>query len=621
MTQIIDGTRVSTPAPLAGPSTGAGISPDRIYSLWQRRKNKAHRIIAAGEAVRKVYEGDWETALPELEKRERIQVANLVNQGIEQDAMRIASTAPTMSFAPESTTKAARDRAATRTQTLYAWHEKNSMPLKRRWRARQLISLATSPVYIRPGPDMIPVWETWDPLSTFPSDTAPDDYVPHDVIYHFKRSWQWLQDTYQLGGRLPLGKNGHNEGMIDCLLYCDADEMTMVAIGKDDDGAPLPPTLLQRVPNLTHEPCVIVPGRITLGRLMGQFEQMIGMYEAQGLLWAMHVQALKRAIFSETWAVGRPNEQLNIVVPANGMTGEIGQIEGGVLQEFRTDPSVQTGQTLDRIERNLRLTGGIPQEYGGESGSNIRTGRRGQQVLSSQIDFMIQENQDILAASTELENRVAIRVAKAYWPTTPKTLYVKFGDGAVTYTPVETFPSEEHTVAYPFSGVSADGLVIEGLQRVGAGTMSEDRFMEIDPMIEDPVFEKSRIIAGQIEKALLSSIQTQAADPNSAYTPEDMAWLLDAVRARKLDLSGAITALQERKQKAQAAAAQGQLSDQQMQPGLAQAGAPGTPQAAVGGPPQPTPDQQGLGALMGALRNVNRGVAPNQSQQPPQVQG
>lgn len=612
MTTIIDGTRA--PAPLAGPATSVGVSPDRIFALYRQRKNKNMKILQAGDRIRRVYNGEWTTALPELGKNEQIQVANLINQGVEQDALRISSVMPNIMFPPERNSRAARERANDRKMVIQGWHYENRMPLKFRRRARHLITYATSPVYIRPGRNGIPIWEVWDALNTFPSDTSPDDFVPNNVIYNFKRSWQWLQDTYHVGARLPLAKNKSPEGMVDCLLYCDSTEMQMIAIGTDADGAKETAVFLQRVPNLTGRPCVIVPGRITLDRLQGQFDQMIGMYEAQGLIWAMHLQALKRAIFAETWLVGRPNEEPKITATADALTGDVGIVEGGILETYRTDPSVQTGQTLDRIERNQRLTGGVPAELGGESASNIRTARRGTQVLSSAIDYPIQEHQDILAASLEEENKAAIAVAKAYWPNTEKTLLVPFGDGQVTYTPADTFPVDTHQVKYAYSGTDADGMVIQGLQRVGAGTLSQQSFMAIDPMVDDADLEHQRVVAEQIEKAHLSAIQNQAADPNGPFTPEDLALLTELLVDKKMPLYKAQLEVQKKVQARQQAAAQGQLSPEQMQPGLAPAGAPGTPQSAVGGP-APTPDQQGLAALMGSLRNVQRGVGPT----PPQA--
>lgn len=606
-------TMVATTPSVFGTSRIPRTSPDEIHNLYRTRANKQARTINAGKNIRKVYNGEWETILPELESKERTQVANLIQQGIDAYAQRISSIMPTMTFPPERNSGPARQRASERRQVVEAWHELNRMPLLFHERARYLIAYGSSPIHLRFGSrgtptEGIPVWDVWDPLCTYPAPGPRRELVPIDTIYAFKQSWAWLNKTYNIRGRLPLGDKDSPDLMIDCLLYCDDVEETMIAVGKDGDGNSLPGILLQTVPNPAGRPLVIVPQRITLDRLQGQFDQMIGMYESQGLLWAMHLQALKRSIFAETWLEARPQENPQIIAVADPIQGDIGVVEGGVLQNFHTDPSVQTGQTLDRTERNMRQTGGIPAELGGESGSNIRTARRGTQVLSSAVDFPIQEHQDILAASLQEENRAAIAIVKAYAPDKERTLYVAFGDGQVTYTPSTTFPYDQHSVRYAFSGTDAESLVVQGLQRVGAGTLSEDRFMEIDPLIDDPIFEKQRVVAGQIEKALISSIQQQAADPNGPYQPADIAQLISLLVDKKMPLQDAVAKLHEQLQARQEQAAQGQLQGAAAQPGLSVPGAPGTPQTAQAGPPAPTPDQAGLAQLMSAMRGVQRGV-------------
>ncbi|NCV60837.1 MAG: hypothetical protein EBW52_05455, partial [Betaproteobacteria bacterium] len=47
-------------------------------------------------------------------------------------------------------------------------------------------------------------------------------------------------------------------------------------------------------------------------------------------------------------------------------------------QQQQINPGYKTDTALDRLERQERLEGSIPAEFGGESASNIRTGRRGE---------------------------------------------------------------------------------------------------------------------------------------------------------------------------------------------------------------------------------------------------
>lgn len=598
---------------ISGPAKTSGITPEEILSLYRDRKNKNMRVLNAGAALRRVYDGDADIPLPELERTERTAVANLIQTGLDQHAQRIASVEPSTMFPPDKNTKAARAVANDRRMTVLAWHYMNKMNLKRRERARYLIGYASSPVYLRPGQDGTPAWEVCDPLMTFPAPTPRSEMVPSDCIFAYRRSWKWVRDTY--GVSMPRGRNDSPDTMLDVLFYMDDAEFVMVAVGKEPSpydspemSGSLPARLLQWAPNLAQRPLAIIPGRITLGRLQGQFDQMIGMYETQGLLWAMDLQALKRSIFAETWLEGRPNENPQIIAQADPIQGDIGITEGGNLQAFRVDPSVQTGNALDRLERAQRLGGGVPAEMGGESGSNIRTARRGSQVLSAAVDYQIQEHQDILAASEEEENKAAIAVAKAYWPTTQRTLLIPFGDGQVTYTPTTTFERDTHRVYYPYSGTDTNGLVIEGEQRVGAGTLSKRSFMEIDPMVQDPDFEHARVIGEALEAAHLSAIQQQAADPNGPYQPQDLARLTELVVEQGKTLYEAEKIVHDEVQKRQAAAASGQLSDQQMQPGNAIAGAPGTPQSAQATIQPPQPSQQNLAALLGTLRKTQRGA-------------
>ena len=111
----------------------------------------------------------------------------------------------------------------------------------------------------------------------------------------------------------------------------------------------------------------------------------------------------------------------------------------------------------------------MPAEMGGESPSNAdRTS--GRRVLYG-VNFQIQEHQDVLAASEVEEIKAAIAIAKAYWPTTSKTLSVPFGDGSVTYTPDTTFETDTVRVVYAYSGTDTSSLVVEGEQRVGADSL------------------------------------------------------------------------------------------------------------------------------------------------------
>ena len=321
------------------------------------------------------------------------------------------------------------------------------------------------------------------------------------------------------------------------------------------------------------------------------------MYQQQAKLMALEVIAVQKGIFPDTWLVGAAGEQPKIITAANGLKGDIGVIRGGTLKDMQLQPGFMTNPAIDRLERAQRLTAGIPAEYGGESSSNIRTGRRGDAVLSAVVDFTVQETQKILARQMENENEIAIAQAKAYAPNRPKSFYVnnKAAKGKVDYIPSKHFVTTNNKVSYSQAGADINNLVIGGGQRVQMGTMAKKSFMGIDPLVEDVEAESDRIVAEQLEAGLLSGLQQQAA--TGQIPPADIARIIKLVINDREDLAGAVEKVQREAQERQAEMAS--PTSPEAQPGIAQPGMGAEagmtpPPEAGGGPP-------GLRELLGAI--------------------
>jgi len=276
-------------------------------------------------------------------------------------------------------------------------------------------------------------------------------------------------------------------------------------------------------------------------------------------------------------------------------------IAGGDVREIQSQPGYLTNPTIDRLERNQRVTAGIPAEFGGESSSNIRTGRRGDAVLSAVIDYPVAEAQEAFAYSLEEENEVAIQLAKAWAGDTTKTIYVGTGNSSrpVTYTPNKTFEVTEHVVSYPATGTDLNNLIIGVGQRVGLGIMSKRTAATLDPYIDNPEQEHDQIIAEGLEQALVAGIQQQAA--SGQIPPITLSKIMTLVRNDKMELAEALDkvtqeAMQEQ-QAMEAQAAQAATPEQAAAPQTVAAMA--GPQAPIAGPNQ---SQQNLMALLSTLR-------------------
>lgn len=580
---------------------------EELYEIYKRRRSQAGPVRTQMMELQKAYNGDVVVPLPEVAQAERPAVANLIAMGLDQSAMRIASTMPDVFYPPDKPGQpTAEKQARIRRQATMAWWHMNKLKLKMRKRARWLIGYSSAPVLIRPDFNLqIPMWHIRNPLTSFPAPGLEDDNLaPPDCIFSFTRSLAWLKANYpDQSHQLYKGRHPNPEDNFDVLEYVDAEELVMAVCGKTrdpwDTGSGSHVVELERVPNRAGVCTAVVPGRITLDRPQGQFDGMMGMYQMQARLMALEVIAVERGIFPDTYLISRPGEVADFVVgPYDGRTGQINIIKGGDIREVTVQPGFQTNPTIDRLERAQRLTGGIPSEFGGESTSNVRTGRRGDAILSAVVDFPVQEAQELFAESLAEENKRAIAIDKAYF-NTAKSFYVttKGAKGRVDYTPGIHFTSDTNFVSYSHPGADINSLVIGIGQRIGIGTLSKRTGQELDPLIDDPELEHDRTISEALEQAVLASVQQQASA--GAIPPADVARIAQLVLEDKATLVEAILKVQKEAQAAQAQVAEVPPGALEAQPGLGPTPGPGAAPPAV---PAPGPSIGNLANLLGQLR-------------------
>lgn len=583
-----------------------GPSIEEIATMLTDRRQQRGPVLNAMRELRDTYNGDLVIPLPELDRVDRSYVANLITTGLDQSAMRIASTMPSVFYPPvEDGNRPSEKRANVRMRATMGWWEANNMQLKMRRRARHLIGYASTPVVLRPDKKWGTArWDIKDPLNTFPSlGDDPDQISPTNCIFTFTRSRAWLKSRYpDQEAQLRKTATTKLSDMIEMVEYHD-DEVTVLLANSGVQASQwdtriigVPNIELERVINRTGICLVVAPGRITLDRPMGQFDSLIGMYALRAKLTALEVTAVERGIFPDTYLISRPGETAKFIAgPFDGRSGQVNVVQGGDIREMTTQPSPATTNLINTIERAERVASGTPAEFGGESTSNIRTGKRGDSILSAVVDFPIQESQEILAASLQEENKRAIAIAKTYFGNERRSFYVsaRGAKGHVDYTPNKDFEDDNNIVAYSHSGSDINGLIVALGQRVGIGIMSKQTAQEIDPMIDDAEKEKERVIGEGLEQSLLQSIQSQA--QQGAIPPADLA-AIDAAVRQGMTLGEAVTKVHEAAQKRQATAAP--QGAPETQPGLAQPGQ-GAEQPTIPAPPQ---GQANLAQILSQLK-------------------
>ena len=613
-------------------------STDDILALYKQRLNFYGPLHSKMRMIQSIYNGTFEVPLPDLETNSMPSTPNLMAAGIDQMAGRIASVIPSVNFSSVKPGIRKYDRnAQTAARTITGWWQEDRLPMKMKQRARHMIAYGMSPVVIRwKADDDLPTWQLRHPLETYPSpDIIPGRLTPTDCLFAYRRSAGWLRSKGYGGNLYALFGNNDiaNDASILLLEFIDEEMTYLMAAGYRTpepysvdvsmSGDGLRGVLLEAYPNLGDETPVVVPMRITLDTAAGQFDNMIGMYYQQAKLMALETIAVEKGIFPDTYLVSRPGEIGRYIDgPHDGRTGLVNIIAGGDIKEVQSQPGYLTNQTIDRLERNQRVTAGIPAEFGGESGSNIRTGRRGDAVLSAVIDYPVAEAQETFSYSLEEENEVAIALAKAWSGDTQKTLYVGTGNAArpVTYIPNETFETDEHVVSYPASGADINSLIIGIGQRVGLGIMSKQTAATLDPYIDNPEAEHDAIIAEGLEQALMTGLQQQAA--SGAIPPLTLSKIMRLVAEDKMELAEALNKVteealkeQQKQQEEQQAAAMAQMGGEMgMSPEAAAAGqtvrAMAGPQSPIASPQQTMPGMGSLGDLLGQLRRPAMTVQP-----------
>lgn len=594
----------------------SGITDDQIVALWTERKQAQGIIINRMRDVMNAYNGDTVVLLPDMDQSSKPAIANLLKQSLDQTAMRISGVDPLMDWpALRPHIQASVQKAKDRKQAAFGWWEANSVPKKLKRRARHLIGYASSPVAITPDHKRgIPQWHVRNPLTTYPAPTSdPDDLTPEDVIFAYQKPMGWLERCYPEAFNQLRTNSTKRSDMVEIVEYNDADETILIAVGKVEYSMWTPTSFtqdprtvrLEQYANLAKRPRVVVPGRITLDRPMGQFDGILPLKELQAKLMALEVIAVERGIFPDMYLEGFPtSNQLPTLVSGDwkdGRTGEINIIQNGTAKTLSMNPGVFGTQIIDRLQQAQMQESLTPAEFGGLSPSNIRTNARGQAVTSTTIEPNIAESQAVLAESLQEENKIAVAVAKGWFGGAPKSFYVnwKGAKGPVTYVPNETFETDDNSVSFPLAGTDQQNLTIAVESLAGSNLLSKKTARWLHPMIDDPDAEEVQIAVEALENVGLTMLEQQATQgqlPWQVYVDT-----IKAVRARQMTVEDALAFADQERKKLQA-----QQAMQPAQPGTPEAQPGAGPQGAppIGPPPQGLANTGQLAQILGSLHRT-----------------
>lgn len=601
-------------------------TPEEIVRVYKQRERDLLLLHQGMYSVRDVYYNNITIDLPEFDNGTKPSVPNLLQQGVDQMAGRVASVLPSPEFASTNPGKRNADRKArTAADVISAWWAKENLRVKHETRARHLVAYGMSPVVIRWNEkEKRPFRDVRQPLTCYPDpDAFAQPHEARDAIFTYMRSVGWLRSN-GYGYAVEMFRNHYDQEQSDqemftLVEYVDTESHQLLLVGLEPNGRDSIKTvpLTQYDHGLGMLPASI-PFRTGLDTLQGQFDGMVDMYKAQAHLTALEIIAVEKGIFPDTYLVSRPNEIGRFIDgPHDGRSGKVNVVAGGDIRTEQTAPGYLTNPTIDRLERAQRQNGGIPAEWGGESPTNVRTGRRGDAVLAAATDVTLAGCQAIFKDALEYENAVCVELAKKRDGGATRTIFVGTGQSQrkVTYVAKDVFETTEHALNYPAIGSDINALSIGLGQRVGMGTMSKETAAERDPWIDNPEIEKDRITGEALEAAMLAGIQQQA--QAGALPPAVLSRIIQIVKSDKLELAEAVQkateefiAKQQQEQAAAAQAQQGPMGPPGMEEAIAGPGAAamtGAPPAAI---PGANEGQQNLSGLLASLRMPAMAVQP-----------
>lgn len=503
---------------------------DEIVQIVLDMQRLQGPTILAMKDVLDRYDGDWVLPIPSVDDEPSIPPLTpmLIGEAVDQMAMRAASVRPTVTCAAidpsKDTGRRSRAYATKRRRILAATYHASKWNLGRRRFYRQLSAYYTGSLVVIPNFDLeLPMIEVRDPLGTYVEPQANEQLrVPEYVCFLTRHSGEYLRNRFpkvrmENGG--PISAVDTAE-LWDVMEWYDTEQTLWGLVGPvRNQGVHINQRfyatpwmqLSPSYPNKAGIVPAVVPHNVSLGKIASRIGSLLGNVDLQAKLTALDILAQEKAIFPDTFAIGRQNGMPQVVggVWKDGREGEINMLmDVEQIGQLRSTPDLRTTQLIDRLERNFRTSTGLVPQFGGETYGALRTGRGIDALAGMAVDPRVQELHEIDEAYMPHLNEAIFNTYLGYWPEKKYTLFSGWpGDlGEVIFTPTEHIETTNNTVSYAIAGAD----VIQQTQILGSllgtGSISRKTFRQKHPWIDDADSESSLVEEEQIEDALKQSI-------------------------------------------------------------------------------------------------------------------
>lgn len=588
---------------------------DEVVAIVEMRRSADAPLLQRMLDVQRRYNGDIAIPLPDMDSSPVIPALTpaLMAETIDSYALRAASVVPRVECPPVDPGKdkgiKSQEFATVRQKTLYATWHKNKLPLSLRRMYRHISGYATAVLVVVPDyQGGFPAMEVRSPLTAYPEGRAAEDMQPvSNCGFVYERSATFLRSRYpeartENGG--PISTPGHDPEMWDVVEWLDEDQTMIGILGPRDMGCVsyqdarkigvAPSKMLRWWANIVGRCPVVTMPRITLDRVASQVAHQIGNIDLQAKMLALSIVAEERAIFPDRYVVGKDGMAPRIVSGngnwADGRTGITNLLEGvNQVGQLDSAPPPSTGQTIDRLERNYRVSTGLNPTFGGETYGSLRTGRGIDSMLGAAVDPRVQEMQQMVEYGMSYANELVLDTWKACFGTKKHWLFSGWGGISDTFEldPVKHIENCDNIVSYAIAGADVQAVTIQLGQLLGTEAISMRSFRNRHPWIESAEVEEHQLDHEKLKTAAFQAIEQQVV---SGALPHTALSLLDRSMRGGMSLFDALDAVDAKMREIQASQAPAPTPEGQPPGQPAMVGAPEAQPGMQGGMQMQPPD-------------------------------